>query len=292
MSPRLLETRSGLTRNTVLKGLRQLKAEGWLSATEQDGAAVPVDLIFDKGVCVQAKLLYGGLRLTPGFDGERGQFTYAALSHLAGVSVNTAKKAITALRNAAWLETTQFNRNSPVRFSICDPVGTRRLGEVNRAAWRLEEAEFKGEALMREYLTLLADCDEFEDNARPGFLINPFTGERMQYDRYYPPQVAFEFNGAQHYHTTERYTNEGAICRQQGRDLLKQAISANRRISLVVVHPEDLSLEAMQRKVAGLLPLRDLADHQPLITYLEEQSAPYRRKARQAAAKRERGRPA
>lgn len=41
-------------------------------------------------------------------------------------------------------------------------------------------------------------------NASPGYLINPYTGERMQFDRYYPPGVAIEFQGAQHDGPTKR----------------------------------------------------------------------------------------
>lgn len=55
---------------------------------------------------------------------------------------------------------------------------------------------------MREYLSLMIDSGEFEDNAAPGFLVNPLTDERLQFDRFYPPGVAFEFNGPQHYGAT------------------------------------------------------------------------------------------
>lgn len=146
---------------------------------------------------------------------------------------------------------------------------------------RLDEASFVGEALMREYLSLIGDSDEYDDNATPGFLVNPFTGEEMQFDRYYQPRVAFEFNGPQHYGPTARYSKEADIRKQQGRDYIKIGISATRGIRLVVVHPEDLTLEVMRQKVDGLLPLRNLDGHEPLIAYLESVSRAYRRKARQ-----------
>lgn len=44
---------------------------------------------------------------------------------------------------------------------------------------------YRGQALMREFLSDLVASTDFLDDARPGFLINPFTGERMEYDRYY-----------------------------------------------------------------------------------------------------------
>src|SRR5690606_12471297 len=110
---------------------------------------------------------------------------------------------------------------------------------------------------MREYLSLLIDSDEYEDNAAPGFLVNPLTEERLQLDRYYPPGVAFEFNGPQHYGPTEHYTAEEAV-KQRVRDLIKAGICAGRGIQLKIVHAEDLSLSKMKKIVGHLLPLRDL----------------------------------
>ncbi|HLO02512.1 MAG TPA: hypothetical protein VK191_05355, partial [Symbiobacteriaceae bacterium] len=140
----------------------------------------------------------------------------------------------------------------------------------------------------REYLSLLIDCDEFEENARPGFLINPLTDELMELDRYYPPSVAFEFNGPQHYRTTALYAKESKLRTQQMRDLMKTGHCARRGITLVVVHAADLSLAGMQAKVADLLPLRNLLGHDPLIAFLERVSRPYRRKAEQEEREAER----
>lgn len=51
-------------------------------------------------------------------------------------------------------------------------------------------------------------------------------------------------------------------------------------ITLLTVHPEDLTLQGMKKKVGHLLPLRDLCGHEPLIGYLESVSRSYRRVAR------------
>lgn len=72
---------------------------------------------------------------------------------------------------------------------------------------------------MREYLSLLVDSDHFEDNATPGFLVNPLSGEELQYDRFYPPRVAFEFNnGPQHDGPTALYASGRDIRRLRARD--------------------------------------------------------------------------
>ncbi len=85
----------------------------------------------------------------------------------------------------------------------------------------------------------------------------------------------------QEYGPTARYTKEAEAWTQQGRDYIKIGISVTRGVSLTVVHPEDLSLASMRRKVVGLLPLRNLDGLEPPITYLESASRAYRRKAQQ-----------
>ncbi len=103
----------------------------------------------------------------------------------------------------------------------------------------------------------------------------------MQLDRYYPPGVAFEFNGPQHYGPTQHYTAEEAA-NQRVRDLIKAGICASRGIQLKIVHAEDLSLSKMKKIVGHLLPLRDLRHEGPRIRYLESVSRLYRRKAQRS----------
>ena len=93
-------------------------------------------------------------------------------------------------------------------------------------------AEFKGEAPMKEALSLLVDSRVFLDNASPSFLVNPDTGEKLEFDRYYPKDdVVFEFDGAQHYVATERYDEE-AVRKQRLRDAAKRDICAESGIRL------------------------------------------------------------
>lgn len=296
MSPGLLEARSGLARHTVLRGISQLESADWLSArpngfhtapersTPERRASVPVDLLLDRQVSVRDKLLYGTLQLTPGFRREAGQFTYLELSALAGVSLNTVKQAVRALQAAGWLQVSQRNQFSPIHFSLRNPAAERRGNAAARVSRRLEEASFVGEALMREYLSLLVSSDEFDDDASPGFLVNPYTGEELQFDRYYPPGVAFEFNGPQHYGPTARYSSEAEAKKQQARDYIKLGICVTRGIKLVVVQPKDLTLEVMRQKVGDLLPLRSLDCHEPAVAYLERVSRAYRKQARKREA--------
>jgi len=276
-----LEARSGLTRKTIRHGLTQLTATAWLPRPSRQGPAVPLPtaLVQEPHLRPAEKLLYGILQLTPGFVHPEGQFTHAELGALAGLSKNTIKQAVQRLQATGWLRTARRNRRSPIGFALRNPLADRADAVILAIRQRLEEAMFKGEALMREYLSLLIDSDEFDDNASPGFLVNPYTGEELQFDRYYPPNVAFEFNGPQHYGPTQRYANESQVARQQGRDLIKLGICVTRGIRLVVIHPADLATDALRDKINGLLPLRDLPQNQPVLHFLDGLSRAYRKRA-------------
>jgi len=221
--------------------------------------------------------MYGFVQLLPDFFIQTVTTSYRDLCLLTGLSSNTVKDAIIHLSDLRWIAATQTNRRRPLVLSLRNPEEVERV--IRAVQQRLARATFLGEALMREYLTLLVDSDEYDDDASPGFLINPYTGEEMHFDRYYPPYVAFEFNGPQHYGPTELYPDEEAARKQQGRDLIKRGICASRGIHLVYIHPEDLSLEGMLRKVQGLLSLRCLDGQEELIAFLESRARPYRRKA-------------
>ncbi|MDF2626953.1 MAG: hypothetical protein K0R39_784 [Symbiobacteriaceae bacterium] len=143
---------------------------------------------------------------------------------------------------------------------------------------RVEKAENVGEQIMREFLSLLVDSDEYEDESAPGFLVNPLSGELLRYDRYYPPRVGVEFNGPQHYGPTDRYPDPQQAAQQQARDYMKIGLSVRKGMAVVVVHAEDLSLAGMRAKVEGLLPLRNLKNHGQLAEYLEKVGRRYRAK--------------
>lgn len=286
----LVSVCGGLTRPTVVRGLAQLESAGWLSGRTNGGddecphALIPAELLQERRVGVLGRLVYGVLQLTSGYRSCSGEFTYSGLTELAGASRNALKQAVRALAQHGWLQISQRNKFAPIYFSLDNPVAQLREQAVAALKAHLAEAPFLGEALMRAYLSLLVDSHEYDDDASPGYLVNPFTGEEMQFDRYYPPRVAFEFNGPQHYGPTARFSSEMEARKQQGRDYIKIGIAVQRGIRLVIVHPEDLSLATMQRKVAGLLPLRSLDGDAHLITFLESVSRAYRRKARREGA--------
>jgi hypothetical protein len=270
--PEEMEALTGLSRHTVLSGL--VRAADWNPSRSGPRVKVPGALMAEPAVGAPAKVLYGLLQATPNFRGYEGEFTYGSLSVLTRCGPNTLKRAVADLVGAGWLQISQKSRLSPIKFTLGSPERARALAEADLARKRLKRGDYGGEAIMQEYLSLLIDSNQFTDNARPGFLINPQTGERLELDRFYSSNVAFEFNGAQHYRKTGRYTKEQAEA-QHFRDLIKAGLSLYEGIHLIIVHPEDLSLQRMIRKVGNCMPLKSLAGQEPLIDLLEEASIPY-----------------
>ena len=219
-----LAVRLQMSRSTVRRSLGHLQAAGWSTPADGvvsgDAVAVPLGLIAEARVRPQAKLLYGLLQTLPSFSGVTGRFSYAGLSAAMMVSVVTARASVRELAEEGWVTLSQEGGQlAPVEFTLLDPVGARMQAQVGAMDERLKEADYRGEELMREYLSLLIDSDRFEDNARPGFLINPLTGHAMELDRfYYALDVAFEFNGEQHDRTTQIQPSVRRLAMQQARD--------------------------------------------------------------------------
>lgn len=275
-----LTTTSGLSRQTVLKAIAQLAASGWDPTSDRDpGATVPVPaaLLTNRKLRVHVRVLYGLLLLTPGFRHPFGQFTYAELAGLAQVSRNTVARGVDELAGAEWIRVERANRLARIHFELSFPGFAQGKVALARAQRRLDKAKHFGEALMREYLSLLIDSEDYEDDAAPGFLVNPRTDERLQLDRFYPPSVAFEFNGPQHCRATARFS-EAEVVAQRERDYIKMGICVSRGITLIIILPEDLTLKGVTQKIGNLLPLRDLtgSDYGLLIGHLESESDDYR----------------
>lgn len=274
--------RSGLGRSTVLYALRQLDENPWVKSLDPPRgavAAMPRALLLEKSLGISARLLYGILQLLPRYRASGGEFTYREIHQLTGMCASTVVRALTSLQALGWIQVRQAHKYAPVQFTLLNPDMERQKKYLAQMERRIDEAPYRGEALMREYLSLVVDSDEYEDNANPGFLVNPYTNEKVEFDRYYPPGVAFEFNGPQHYKPTALYPDEAAVQRQIIRDLVKIGICQKRGIALRIVHPRDLQLDKMKEMVKGILPLRDLEGHELAIQYLERISRSYRQKA-------------
>ncbi|MDB4897025.1 MAG: hypothetical protein JWN15_3287 [Firmicutes bacterium] len=291
-APGHLHALAGVARSTTRTALSELERGGWLAPTlhssfTQPRVTLPIELLTDKHLGIQVKLLYGMLQLTPGFHDLAGQFTYASLSALAGLSFSTAKRGVTALSRTGWLQMTRSEKFSPIHFTLGNPAVTQYNRAVKAINRRRKQNPNKGESLMHEYLSAIINSDEYDDNMSPAWLLNPFTGEELQFDRYYWAGLAWEFNGPQHYDTTELYPDEDEARKQRARDFLKADICKDRGIPLVVVHSEDLRFATMRQKVSevlrqnvgGVLRQRDLRGDEPVIAYLDLLGRTYRENA-------------
>lgn len=296
--PRSLAKRTGLARSTVYLALNKAVAKGWLVQTrdpnsgkmrwktacpakdDRRGVRIPVDLIrASHAMRPQAILCYGLLQMTEKFNRFSGEFKWAELRKLTGLHLRTVKRAVRALAEARWVYMQQRNRRAPIWFRLQHADEAYAEEVQRRLEGRQNINNSIGELIMRETLSLIVATNKCQDGARPEFLINPATGERLELDRYYPLEhVAFEFNGSQHFVASERYSKE-VVAAQRKRDAIKRQICKRENISLVVVRAEDLTLKGMLNKVGDLLPKRPLRGLKRTIRYLNRCVKGYQRAA-------------
>lgn len=280
-APTKLAKRTGLGRSTIYNALNQSESAGWLipqhdpdtkkrrwktaCPLEGEFVRIPVNLIrsFYK-LRPQSILCFGMLQTLPRFNDRAGAFKWEELSRLVGLHITTVKRAVRALVDALWIRIVQKNRVSPVRVFLQDADEAH----MEDARAKLNKEPYFGEGVMRLLLSMITAGKECHDGAKPDFLVNPSSGEKMHLDRYYPlEKVAFEFNGPQHYEATERF-NKQQVAAQRKRDATKRRLCKEQGVALVVVHAEDLSVAGMLQKVGDLLPRRMMRGLRKTIRYL------------------------
>ena len=236
---------------------------------------LPSEIVLSADVPAGALRLYA-IMLVHSDDKHCCRFRRSVLAEIAGLSEMTCRKYIEILKNQGYITSMGSGQ-----FSILDAAETFWLGRLEQVKRRLARSQFLGEAIMREWLNLLVASDRFEDNARPGFNVNPLTDERFEYDRYYPELgVAFEFNGPQHYAATVRFPNSEEARKTRAYDAMKQGIAKANNVTLIIIEAKDLSLKGMLAKIGNLLPLTPGAEKSPVAAYLERESTAYRNRAR------------
>lgn len=284
-----LRTLSGLDRKTIVAArtmLARVPLAPCYGRPHPSCAAMPAALLTTAEISPCARLLYGQLQGVPNFANQVGSFTYGTFSRLTGTSVDPLKRAVAELTAAGWLTSTQANRKSPLSFTLRNPVSARLRARISAIRRKVRKAQHRGETLLHEFLDVLVALDDYEENASPDLLLNPYTRELMELDRYYPTAgVAVEYNGDQHYEETDLATFEETV-KQVGRDAMKVFICKARGIELVIMHPEDLKLTNIDRKIPGRLPRRNLEGMEPLVAALEEMAAEHRERTAEERARR------
>ncbi len=158
------------------------------------------------------------------------------LAKATNMSRHTIMRHCKALQEKGWVLIGGHTRRRAL-------VGTISLGAqeklAERAARDLELAHYKGEFLLKAILDYLIESTDYVENGRPSYLINPDTGQPMEYDRLYPGLLlAFERNGPQHYRTTKKFPSTSELKEQKKRDMYKRALSQDNQIRLIVLSGE------------------------------------------------------
>ena len=198
------------------------------------------------------------------------------LARKAGISRKLATKACRNLAELGWIALVE-SRGKIRPVALIPRPCQEKMVQVLETGY--DFAGNKGEFLMKCCLDLWVHNDEFVDNARPSFLINPATGERLEYDRYYLQGVAFEFNGAQHYEVTEVYSDERALGEAKARDFAKETLSMRNNVTLVTVTSEDLVPGAFEKVIPHSLLLNTVSAEGHYFEVLTRICRGYRAKA-------------
>lgn len=122
-----------------------------------------------------------------------------------------------------------------------------------------------GEWLMRCLLDLCVKDLAYYDNAYPQWQTTP-EGKRLQLDRwYYSANVAFEFQGQQHFQKDNEFVKTDAdLSRRFDLDGEKIRLCSLHGVELIELQAADLDFHRIQAKLAGKLQLVPVRERGPL----------------------------
>lgn len=227
--------------------------------------SIPVDLVRDKELDPLAKYLYLIICL------EKPK-SILELTELTGMYRAGVRKQCKALEAAGWIVVPKRARMAPLVATAPRATQDAMVSRLKDTRW---ESKHAGEFLMKAWLDLLVDSDNFVDNCRPSFLVNPTTQKPMEYDRYYREGVAFEYNGSQHYAPTQRFSDMHEIQKIQLRDYLKAGLSQRQGIEYVEIIENELDLDSMLANIPKALPLRPIDKNSVYVRGLTRLSEEY-----------------
>lgn len=144
-------------------------------------------------------------------------------------------------------------------------------------AQRRTTVRYYSEWLMRCLLDLLVPDMAYIDNAYPNWLITPQGGLRLQLDRWYEDlNVAFEFQGPQHFQKGDRFVRtDEDLSRRLRYDGEKIRLCSLQQVELIEVTGPELDFESFRDKIRGKVPLLPLRESGPLYRELLGMSRQY-----------------
>lgn len=276
-----LSVEQGTGRRSTRFRLKGLTAETVPSGSSPGTVRIPATLIGEAPLSPRAQCLYATMLTLRGKD-TAVVMPRLNLVSLAGLgSDNLVRDALRQLTAKGWLRVARDAKSRNYTYEPLDPHLVARKTLQHHVEMRLTDAKFLGEKLLQYMLTVLVDDDDYIDNSRPKILTNPYTGEPMEFDRWYRTAgVAFEFNGPQHERPTPAFPDADEVKKQQGRDLINAALATKHEIELIVITPKELTFAQLVQKIGSLLPLRKLRLEDPLVDFLASTARRYVRNLR------------
>ena len=238
-------------------------------------ALLPVSVLFATDLPLSARLLFFLILLETRESGGGCRLTLHEMAGTLGVSRSTIYRDLRLLISVGLID-----KRSPREYVALDPEGAADRAFIEEAKLIIVHAKSKGQGIMQATIKRLSSDRSLIIDARPDFLKKKSTGALLEYDLYSAEyRVAFEFNGPQHYGATDLYPDEGAANKLQDDDAMKQGLSLQNGVKLIIVRPEDLGVERLIELVGAVLPLREDIRGSAAIAFLDRECYYYRRKA-------------
>lgn len=192
-----------------------------------------------------------------------------SLQQALGYSREAMRLSLNRLVAAGWARsfTPPHRTRGQIFKAATPPAVQRQLAAL--LAQRRTSVQYLGEWLMRCTLDCVV-CDyKYHDDAFPPWLV---TAEdvSLQLDRWYEfANVAFEFQGPQHFQTSNRYVRTAAeLARRRKYDGEKIRLCALQKVELIELLPEDLGYHRLRSKLDGKIPLLPVIEGGPVLREL------------------------
>lgn len=187
---------------------------------------------------------------------DKAPWTIRELAEAVGRTFETVRASVERLERVGWVFTHLPAGRRRGRFVYASMPPEVELQVASILTQRRTSVLHFSEWLMRCLLDYLVADWTYFDNAHPDWLITP-KGARLQLDRWYVRlNVAFEFQGPQHFQKGDRFvTSDEALSRRLQYDGEKLRLCALQGIELIEVRAADLEFDRFQQLLAGKLPL-------------------------------------
>lgn len=190
-----------------------------------------------------------------------------------GLHPETLRRAVRRLEQSGWVHKAKTPRGRvvvPWMPEHVEELVVDRLREIR------EEVSHFGEWLLRWMLDIMVKDGDYGDNVRPAWLVSHAYRGRLELDRFYKSaQVAFEFQGQQHYTLTDFTPTREHLEERQKRDRIKAELCEEEGIRLIPVHASELDFQILAEKIGSSLPLMPLLEYRPLYRYLSRTARAY-----------------